>query len=138
MLGAAQLLSDDPAFSILASVLTFVALPIPAFFILFTGIGIPLGLSTLLLLLPALGFLGYLVAGIRIGSFILKVTGIRPDGGSPYFGVVVGLMLLQLILFVPLLGWLAAFLVAFWGAGGLVLYAWRAWRAPRVSSRQVN
>ena len=36
-----------------------------------TLVGIPLGLGVLLLVLPALWFLGYIVAGARLGTLIL-------------------------------------------------------------------
>ena len=134
MSGAAALLTDDAGFSILAAVFIFMAVPIPAFFILITGVGTPLGFGILFFLLPAIGFLGYLIAGLRLGNLIVHAARARTDNQRPYLPAFVGLTILQLVVLVPFFGWFVAFLMSFWGAGGLVLYAWRAWRAPKVGA----
>ncbi len=126
--GAADLLTSDAAFSILAAVVTWVALPIAAVLVLFSVVGIPLGLSVLLFFLPAVGFLGYLVAAARLGGLLLGLVNFQSERERPYLAVVIGLVILQLLLFVPVFGWLVAFVAGLWGSGGLALYAWRAWR----------
>ncbi len=132
--GAAELLISRTAFTILAAVITFIALPTAAFFILFTAVGIPLALGVLFFLLPALGFFGYLVSGILIGNLILGKADIGPEGKRPYLGAALGMLILQFVLLIPIIGWFIALLAGLWGAGGLVLFAWNAWRSPRVAA----
>ena len=128
--GAAALLTDQTAYTILATVVTFLALPIAAFFIMFTAVGIPLALSVFFFLLPALGFFGYLITGLMIGNQILGKTDTGPEGKRPYLAAILGMLILQLVLLVPVIGWFIALIAGLWGAGGVVLYAWNAWRSP--------
>jgi hypothetical protein len=81
--------------TILGVVFVWVALPIIAALAIVTLIGLPLGLGVLIFLLPALWFLGLIVAGTRLGLAIVKVSG-RESGEHPYLASFVGLLILQL------------------------------------------
>ena len=56
-----------------------------------TVIGLPLALSTLFFVWPALAFIGYLVAAIWIGEWLLRAAGRRQRAERPYLAAVVGL-----------------------------------------------
>jgi hypothetical protein len=84
-------------------------------------------------MLPAIWFLGYLVAGLRLGTLIYSQAAERVRGNR-YLAVVTGLAILQLFALVPFLGIFVAVLMGFWGAGAVVLLAWRSFRTPRDAS----
>jgi cytoskeletal protein CcmA (bactofilin family) len=128
---AAGLITSRPGETVLAAVLVWVLLPILAVLFFFTLVGIPLGLAVLLILLPALWFLGYLVAGTRLGAALLTAGNRPAERSHPYFAALIGLLVLQLLLFVPAIGGLIAFLAGLIGAGALVYLAWNAARTGR-------
>ena len=122
---AARLMTGEAVNSILATVVLWIGLPILAGIIIITIIGAPLGLGILIFLMPALAFLGYLVAATRLGSAITGALK-QPEAGRPILAVVLGVILLQIILLIPILGAIIALLAAIWGAGSLVYVAFRA------------
>src|SRR5690606_23101728 len=54
-----------------------------------------------------------------------------PAAVHPYREIALGVVLLQLILLIPFLGFLLVVLAAHLGAGALVYRAWLVWRRPR-------
>jgi hypothetical protein len=68
--------------SLLGVLTVFIGLPLFAVLAMVTVVGIPVGIATLLLL-PVLGFLGYLVAGTRLGTLLLRLMGIAADARWP-------------------------------------------------------
>jgi hypothetical protein len=89
-----------------------------------TIIGIPLGLALLAGLLPLLLFVGYLVAAIWIGEWIVQrlSPGQRPE--RPYVAAVLGVFVMAAIGFIPFVGGLISFV----GFGAVVLLMWRTFR----------
>jgi len=122
---AARRMTQDLAGTIVGAVFVWVALPAVAVLAIVTLLGLPLGLGILLILLPALWFLGYIVAGRWLGGLIVRTAGSEP-GSHPYLATFVGLVLLQLLVLVPVLGAMAALLAGAWGAGALAISAYRA------------
>jgi hypothetical protein len=121
---AANLMTGEAVNAIIGTVFLWIGLPILAVIALITVIGIPLGLGILIFLMPVLGFLGYLVAATRLGSLLTGALK-QPEAGRPVLAVVLGVLLLQVILIIPVLGALAVFLAAIWGAGSLAYVAYR-------------
>ncbi len=121
---AATLMTGDIVNSIIGTVFLWVGGPMLAVLAFVTVIGIPLGLGIVLFLLPALGFLGFLVAGTRLGMFVLGLGG-RPRDRRPYLEAALGTLLLQLLILVPVVGAIAAFLAGVWGAGALAFVIYR-------------
>lgn len=119
--------------SVLGVLTVFIALPLLAMLAMMTVVGIPLGIAALLLL-PVLGFLGYLVAGTRLGTLILRVMGITADPDHPYLPALLGLLVLRLFALIPFAGFLVAFLAGVIGAGALAVLAWRALRGPATGA----
>ena len=66
--------------SVVGGVFLWVALPIVAFLIMFTVVGLLLGLTVLLFVLPIMWVLGYIVAGARLGLAITGRMGREPSG----------------------------------------------------------
>lgn len=121
---AATGMTGDLVNTIIGAVAVWVALPMLAVLALITVIGIPLGLGILLVLLPALGFLGYIVAGTRLGRSLLRAGG-RESAGKPYLEAALGVLVLQFVLLVPVIGAFLALLAGVWGAGALAFVIYR-------------
>ena len=130
---AAATMTADPGWSALSAAIAFIGIPIAAVIALITVIGVPLGVGVLAFMLPAVWFLGYLVGGLMLGTLIYSQAAERVRGNR-YLAVVTGLAIIQLFALVPFLGILVAVLMGFWGAGAVVLLAWRSFRAPRAAS----
>lgn len=91
-----------------------------------TVVGIPLGIGLLLLVWPVIAFVGYLVAAVWVGEWVLGLANARPvEVVRPYRAMVVGLVVLFVAGFVPLVTAFASLM----GLGGVLVAAWRTWRA---------
>jgi hypothetical protein len=92
-------------------------------------IGIPLGFAILFLVIPTLTVLGYLVTSTALGRLVMRRRRTPPDAlgvvGEPlYAEVTSGVLMLQIIGFIPGLGGLVIILAGLLGAGALLYYAW--------------
>lgn len=132
---AAALMTGEAVHAIVGTVFLWVGLPILAVLAIITVIGLPLGLGILLFVLPVLGFLGYLVAATRIGSFLTKAMN-QAQTGRPILAVVIGVLILQVVLIVPFLGGVVVFLASIWGAGSLAFIAYRGAGGHDVGARE--
>jgi len=110
--------------SALTGLVVACAVPAVALVSFATVIGIPLGLTLFFVVIPALSFLGYLVAGAAIGAALVARPG--PAGAPPsrYRSIVVGLLALQVVGALPLLGGLVVLVASLLGVGALVARSW--------------
>ena len=119
-----QLISREPVPTFLVGLLGLVVIPASAIALMVTVIGVPLGLGVMFQLWPLIAFVGYLVAGIWIGDWLL----VRLQPGvvreRPYLAATIGVLLLQLVALVPVLGVVAA-IASLFGFGALLLLSWR-------------
>ena len=127
LLASARALTGSAGTTVLAALALWIGGPIVGVLAFVTVVGIPLGLGILLFVLPALWLLGYVVAGTRLGGAITGMAG-RTPAEHPYAAAALGLVLLQLVLLIPGIGWLVVGLAGLWGSGALLLLAWRAAR----------
>jgi hypothetical protein len=111
--------------TVVGGVFLWIALPIIAFAILFTVVGILLSLTVFVFVLPIMWVLGYIVAGARLGLAITGRMG-REQSGKPLLAAGLGVFILQLIAIIPFLGWLVVAIAGFWGAGALAYTAFAA------------
>jgi cytoskeletal protein CcmA (bactofilin family) len=105
----------------------FFGLPLVAIVALVTLVGIPLGVTVLLALLPLFA-LGYVTSGWLLGRALVT----KPQGGrlGPFLA---GWGILRAIALVPFLGGLAGFGATVFGLGVLTVALWRARAvAPRL------
>lgn len=114
--------------SLVATIVLWLVVPVVAVMAMVTLIGIPAGLGILLFLLPALGFLGYIVAGTRIGTLIVRRSAEPAD--HPFLAATVGLLVLQILALLPILGGFVAVVLGLYGAGCLVYLAIQGWKRP--------
>lgn len=121
---SAELLVRHGGQAALTALVVVTAVPALAFVSFATVIGIPLGLVLVLVVVPALSFLGYLVAGAVLGAAL----GARRPGGadraSQRVTTAVGLVTLQLALALPVVGGLIGFVASLLGVGALVARVW--------------
>jgi hypothetical protein len=123
---ATALISQSPGMTFLAGLLAVVVPPIVAILALATIVGIPAGLGLLFVIWPALAFVGYLVASIWLGEWLLyrnRPEHERPE--RPYLAVVVGLAVAFVIGLVPLV----TPVISLFGLGAVVRAAWRTLRS---------
>ncbi len=95
-----------------------------------TVVGAPLAFGIAFGLWPLVATLGYLVAGILIGEWILGRTSPGVVRERPYLAAVIGLLVLQVLSLVPLVGAFASFL----GYGAVLLLAWRTLRSGTAAA----
>jgi hypothetical protein len=127
LVGAAAVLTGRLGPSIVTALVIWIGLPILAVLVLFTVIGIPLGLAILIFLMPVLWFLGYLVAGTRLGLAIVRTPDPVAARGKLVLAAILGLVIFQLIGLIPFVGGLIVFLAGWLGSGALVYLAYRSW-----------
>jgi hypothetical protein len=127
----AGLLGARPGLAAVAAVIFWIAVPIVAFVAFVTVIGIPIGITLLLVVLPLLWGLGYVTTGTRLGFFLADLRRTTPDLDRPYLEAVLGVVIFQLIGLIPILGGIVVALAGLFGAGAIVVHAWR-----RVGTRR--
>jgi heme A synthase len=89
-----------------------------------TIVGIPLGLGLLIGFLPLVAFVGYLVAAIWLGEWVVRQFGRGSQPERPYLAAIVGILFLSAISFVPMVGGVISFV----GFGAVILLMWRTLR----------
>ena len=99
-----------------------------------TVIGAPLAFAIAFGLWPLAAFIGYLVAGIAIGDWIVGRLSPGVTRDRPYLAAVVGLVVLQVLGILPVVSAIATL----FGYGAVLLLAWRTLRGePAGSSTSV-
>jgi hypothetical protein len=132
---AAVALTEQTVNTIVGAVFLWIGAPVVAVLLFFTVIGIPMGIGLFLFVLPTLWLLGYIVAATRLGGAITKLASAAPDS-HPYAATFVGLIILQIVVLIPGIGWLVGGLAGVWGAGAIAFLAFRAARGgpPAVAA----
>jgi cytoskeletal protein CcmA (bactofilin family) len=110
----------DPGPAIGWGVAGFVGLPLAAVLALVTLVGIPLGVTVLLALLPLFA-VGYVTSGWLLGRALVTT----PEGGR-FRRFLAGWGILRVIALIPFLGWLAGLGATVFGLGVLTVALWRA------------
>lgn len=121
---SAELLARQGGQAALTALVVVAAVPALAFVSFATVIGIPLGLVLVLVVIPALSFLGYLVAGAVLGAALGGRLQPVSDGRSRHIPIAVGLVTLQLAVALPVVGGLIGFIASLLGVGALVARGW--------------
>ena len=122
------LMRKEPGQVLVTGIVGLVAIPLVAIALIVTVVGAPLGIGILLLGWPLLAFVGYLMAGIMIGHWVLRQTDREPDGERPYRAAAVGVLVLEVLAFVPVLAIVVA-IASLFGFGAVVLLSFRTLRS---------
>ena len=128
---AEGLISHEPAQTLVAGILGLIVTPFVAILLMITVIGAPLGVGLLLGLWPLLALVGYLVAGIWVGDWILHRMQPAVVRERPFLASVIGLLILQAVALVPILA-ILGMIASLFGFGAVLLLAWRTLRSGPV------
>lgn len=121
---ATSLISHEPGKTALIGFLSLFVIPILAVLLMVTIVGIPAGIALLLFVWPVLAFIGYLVAAIWIGEFLVGRSSPGTERQRPYLAAVVGVVVAGILGFIPLL----TFIISLFGLGAVILAGWRVFR----------
>ncbi len=120
---AEQLIASKPGHTLAAGLIAMVGLPVFFGVLTVTIIGAPIGLAALLIGLPLLSLVGWLVAAIWIGDWLLGKRG-PVETGHPYKAAVLGVVVLAIAGILPFVAGIATL----FGVGAVVLAAWDGFR----------
>jgi hypothetical protein len=126
--GAGSLIVDELGLTIVAAFAGLFGIIGFSLLAIITVVGIPVGLATLIVIMPALFFAGWLVAAIWLGDLIVGRLTPTVTRERPYLASVIGVVTLAVLGIVPLVGGIIAFL----GFGAVTLALWRTFRGPRL------
>jgi hypothetical protein len=117
---AEAVISGEPVKALLAGLAMVFVPPLAIALLAITIVGLPLALTVLLMVWPALAFVGYLVGAIWIGEWLLARAG-RGETERPYLAAVVGMLVAGALSLVPLIG----LIISLFGLGGVTVAGWR-------------
>jgi hypothetical protein len=133
---ATTLISHEPLKTFLVGLLVVVAVPLLAVAAFVTVVGIPAAIALLLVVIPAGAFIGYMVAAIWIGEWLLaRRNAAGPPPERPYAAAVVGLVVAFILGFIPLV----TSIISIFGIGAIALAAWRTLRgSPAPETTRIS
>lgn len=118
---AERVISGDPVKAFVVGLLMIIVPPLVIVALALTIVGLPLALSLLLLIWPTLAFVGYLVAAIWIGDWLLTRTGRTQPAERPYLAAFVGLIVAGVLGLIPIVG----AVISIFGLGAVTIAGWR-------------
>jgi len=124
---AEAVISQEPVMALAAGIVGLVAFPIIGIALIATLVGAPIGIALLFQIWPVLAFIGYLVAGIWIGEWVLRRTSPERIRERPYLASFIGLLILGLVGLVPVLGIVSA-IASLFGFGAVIVLGFRTLR----------
>ncbi len=127
---AGRTLTGDLGGTVVAAIIYWIGLPIVAVAILLTIIGIPIGLGILLILLPISWVAGFVVTAQRLGDEIVAQFGSIGPSSRVLAAAAIGVLAIQIIGLIPILGGIIVSLSGLLGAGAIVRALWLG-RGPR-------
>jgi hypothetical protein len=129
---ATSLIRREPGKTFLVGLLAVVVPPILAVLAMVTIVGIPAGLGLLIVVWPLAAFVGYIVAAIWLGEWLLgRREGAMPSQ-RPYAAATVGLLVAFVIGLIPLV----SVVLSIFGLGAVVLASWRTLRGGTPTTSQ--
>lgn len=127
---AEEVIGKEPMAALVVGLLSLIVVPLVAVLSIVTVVGAPFGIALLIGLWPLTAFIGYLVAGIWTGEWMLGRFSPGVTRERPYLAAVLGLVLLQILAILPLVTAIASI----FGFGALTILAWRTFRRRSVGS----
>lgn len=124
---AEAVLTEEPVIALAAGIVGLFAFPIIGIALLATLIGAPIGFALLFQVWPLAAFVGYLVAGIWLGEWVLRRTSPERTRERPYLASFIGLLILGLLGLVPILGIISA-IASLGGFGSVIVLGVRTLR----------
>ncbi len=121
---AGALISHEPGKTALIGFLSLFVIPILAVLAMITLVGIPVGIALLVFVWPTLAFIGYLVAAIWIGEWLLGRSNPGVVRERPYLAAVLGVIVAGILGFIPVI----TFVISLFGLGAVILAGCRVVR----------
>jgi len=118
------LIETRPGHVLIAGIAGTILLPVLSFLLMVTVIGAPIGFALAFVVLPALAFLGWLVAAIWVGDWMIARSRGSREPGRPYRAAILGVIVLGVAGILPFVSGIATL----FGFGALLLAAWRMLR----------
>jgi hypothetical protein len=117
---AGETLRQRFGMSFVTALVLWIGLPILAVLAFVTVVGIPFGIAIVMFAMPALWFVGYLVAGAKLGEVTMgAMSGVTQ---RRWVSAVLGVLALQLIGLIPGIGPVIGLFAGVFGAGALVYW----------------
>lgn len=113
-LGASNAVPQRPGWNLVVGLAALVGTPVACLLVMATLVGIPLGALTLVLYAAALAFSAIPVA-VHIGRWL--AGRFARQTLSPYLALVIGLVVLGLLRWIPIVGWIVGLAVLLIGLG---------------------
>jgi hypothetical protein len=126
---AAALIRAKPGTTFLVGLVAMVVTPVVAGIAMVTIVGIPAGFGLLLVIWPAAAFIGYVVAAIWLGQWLLGRREGTAAAERPYAAATVGLLAAFVIGLIPI----ATAILSLFGLGAVVVAAWRTMRGTGLT-----
>ena len=130
---ATALIRSEPGKTFLVGLLAVIVPPILAVLAMATIVGIPAGLGLLIVVWPLVAFIGYVVAAIWLGEWLLGRREGAIPAERPYAAATVGLLVAFVIGLVPFV----SAVLSIFGLGAVVLAAWRTLRRTPATAQPV-
>jgi hypothetical protein len=124
---AEAIISREPLKAFLVGLAMIVIPPLAIVLLALTIVGLPLALSLLLVIWPALAFAGWLVAAIWIGEWTVARFGRTQPAERPYLGAFLGVLIATVLGIVPLI----SAVISIFGLGAVTVAGWRTLVGPR-------
>jgi hypothetical protein len=125
---AEAIISHEPVMALATGILGLIAFPVVGIVLIVTLVGAPIGVALLLQVWPLVAFVGYLVAGIWIGDWVLRRSSSEAVRERPYLAAVLGLVILGFMAIIPVLAIVTA-IASLFGFGAVILLAIRTIRS---------
>lgn len=121
---------EDFSRVVLSGLVLWIAVPAASIFLFVTVIGTPTAVAIWAFVLPAIGFVGYLVSAVLIGQLIV---GTDANSAHQYRAAGVGALVLVALSLVPVLGGVVGMVAAILGGSALALLAWNSIRSQETT-----
>ncbi len=129
-----DLITTRPGEVLVAGIVGTILLPVLSVLLIATIVGAPIGLVLLFAVLPVLALLGWLVAAVWIGDWLITRSRGTREPGRPYRAAVLGVVVLAVAGILPFVSGIATL----FGFGGLILAAWRMLRPQATPPAPVS
>ena len=114
-------LNKEPLKAFVAGLVYFVVVPVAAFLVMFTVIGIPLGIITFVMYLITV-YLACIITSIVLSNWVILRWKLKWGRVAQFFLSLLIYALLGLLYFVPILGWAVKIIVVMLAFGAYILH----------------
>jgi hypothetical protein len=129
-----DLITTRPGHVLVAGIAATILLPLLSILLMVTIIGAPIGFTLLFAVLPVLALLGWLVAAIWIGDWLIARGRGNREPGRPYRAAALGVVVLAVAGILPFVSGIATL----FGFGALILAMWRMIRPEPAAPAPVG